>query len=124
MASFLSRMAGRLARSPEQVDAEELSLHCAALGTTHISAVPNREVVEVSGELRSLTLPPRSTVPTLTAELYDGTGTMTLVWLGRREIPGISPGVRLRVRGRATYRKGSPTIFNPQYQILPRHHGD
>lgn len=122
MRSLLSKVAHRMARSPEELDADELTEHSDALGAAHIREIVDRHLADVCGEVRSLTLPPRTTVPALVAELYDGTGTMTLVWLGRREIHGIAPGVRMRVHGRATYRKGVPTIFNPQYELLPRRH--
>jgi hypothetical protein len=51
------------------------------------------------------------------ADLWDGTGSVTLVWLGRRDIPGIAPGRRIVVRGRLSTIKGEPTIFNPQYEL-------
>ena len=53
------------------------------------------------------------------AELWDGTGNVTLVWLGRREIPGIQPGRRIVVHGRLTSQHGQPTIFNPAYELRP-----
>ena len=43
-----------------------------------------------------------------------------LVWLGRREIAGIAPGVQLRASGRVSYYRGIPTIFNPFYEIVPK----
>ena len=46
----------------------------------------------MAGTLRTVTLRPRAGVPALVAELYDGSGTINLVWLGRRQIPGIEPG--------------------------------
>ncbi len=35
------------------------------------------------------------------AELFDGTDSVMLVWLGQRRIPGIESGCTLRVHGRA-----------------------
>ena len=51
-------------------------------------------------------------------ELYDGSGTVTLVWLGRREIAGISPGRQLRATGRITTNGGRRVIFNPRYELV------
>ena len=119
--SLLGRIAARLGRSEQEEHAAELTQEADALGTTRISDVDDRRMAEVSGVIRSLTLPPATKVPTLVADLYDGTGSMSLVWLGRREIRGIVPGVRMRVQGRVTYRKGVPTMFNPRYDLLPRH---
>jgi DNA/RNA endonuclease YhcR with UshA esterase domain len=53
------------------------------------------------------------------AELWDGTGTVTLVWLGRRDIAGIEPGRKLVVHGRMTTLKGQRAIYNPRYELQP-----
>ena len=69
-----------------------------------------------------MALRPQIQVPALVVELFDGTGSLSLVWLGRRAVVGIVPGVMLRVEGRVTDLRGGPTIYNPAYEILP-HHG-
>ena len=69
------------------------------------------------GPCAAVVLRPLAGVPTLEAELYDGTGTVTLVWLGRRRIRGIDPGRTLVARGRLTKRDGQPTLFNPEYEL-------
>ena len=52
------------------------------------------------------------------AELFDGTDTVTLVWLGQRRIPGIDSGRTLRVRGRlGKLDNGAKAIYNPHYEI-------
>jgi hypothetical protein len=66
-----------------------------------------------------VTLRPRGPSLTMEADLWDGTGNITLVWLGRRDIPGIEPGRRILVHGRLAEIKGEPTIFNPQYELRP-----
>lgn len=123
MPGFWSRWTQRVAEAAREADAVALSEHTDAVGATRIRDVVDRGLADVSGELRTLTLPPRGKVPALLAELYDGTGSVQLVWLGRREIRGVETGARMRVRGRVTYRRGTPTIFNPQYELMPRHHG-
>ena len=57
-------------------------------------------------------------MPALVVDLYDGSRTINLVWLGRRTIGGIEPGTYLRASGRVTYTRGIPTIFNPSYEIV------
>ena len=52
-------------------------------------------------------------------ELYDGSGTITVVWLGRRAIPGIDPGRTMVVCGRLTCNTENPTIYNPKYELKP-----
>lgn len=123
MPGFFARLTNRVANAAHEADAAELTEHSVAIGATRISDVVDRGLADISGEIRTLTLPPRGVVPALIGELFDGTGTVVLVWLGRREIRGIETGSRMRVRGRVTYRKGTATIFNPQYELVPRKHG-
>jgi hypothetical protein len=50
--------------------------------------------------------------------LFDGSDTVTLVWLGHRRIPGIDSGRTLRVRGRlGKLENGTKAIYNPHYEI-------
>jgi hypothetical protein len=51
------------------------------------------------------------------AELFDGTDSILLVWIGRRRIPGIEPGKTLQVRGRVGERDGRKAIYNPYYEL-------
>lgn len=87
--------------------------------TVSIEQAPDRTRVTVDGTLCSLTLRPRGGVPALEAELTDGTGTVTLIWLGRRRITGISPGRALRAEGRISVQDGVRVMFNPRYQLRP-----
>ena len=73
----------------------------------------------VTGRLRSVVYTPRETVPTVDAELFDGSGSIHLVWLGRRRIPGIEPGRAISARGRVSDRDGTKIIFNPWYELKP-----
>ena len=114
----------RLSTSREDLQTEEMQAEMevaqAALpGCVPISQTKHREVVDVTGTLRTVTLRPRGPSLTMEADLWDGTGNITLVWLGRRDIPGIEPGRRILVHGRLATIKGEPTIFNPQYELRP-----
>ena len=73
--------------------------------------------MEVQGSLRTVTLRPRGGVPALEAELYDGTGLLTLVWLGRRRIAGIEPGRQIKVVGRIGVPQDARVMFNPRYEL-------
>ncbi|HYK29663.1 MAG TPA: amino acid permease [Streptosporangiaceae bacterium] len=79
----------------------------------------HREMVDVAGTLRAVTLRPKGNSLTMEAELWDGTGRVLLVWLGRREIAGIEPGRKIIVHGRLTTIKGERTIYNPSYELQP-----
>ncbi|MGL4172460.1 MAG: OB-fold nucleic acid binding domain-containing protein [Actinomycetota bacterium] len=109
----------RISRSDEVVEAEALRSHAERLGGTPILELPDRQVAQVCGTLRTVTLRPRGGVPALVAELYDGSGTLAVVWLGRRMISGVEPGRRMRIRGRVAHREGQPIVFNPSYELLP-----
>ena len=88
-------------------------------GATAVARCTLGEPVCVAGTLRSVTLRPRAGVPTLEAELYDGSGTVTLIWLGRRRIAGIECGRSLVARGRLTQHDGRPTLYNAAYELKP-----
>jgi amino acid transporter len=112
----------RLSASREALQAEEMQAEISAAdlpGCIPIAHTRHREVVDVTGTLRTVTLRPRGSSLTMEADLWDGTGNITLVWLGRRDIPGIEPGRRILVHGRLASIKGEPTIFNPQYELRP-----
>jgi hypothetical protein len=115
--SRLRRILDRLTSSQDELEAEELLEETQDLGGTPISSCPDREQVTVMGTLRTVTLRPRAGVPALEAELYDGSGTLALVWLGRRRIAGIEPGRRLLAQGRVTYHEGGPVMYNPRYEL-------
>ena len=116
----LKRTVNRLATSAKEHEAAQLQKGCAELGAIPVKDLPDRELVRVVGTLRTVTLRPRAGVPALVAELYDGSGAISLVWLGRRQIPGIEPGRTLLAAGRVTRDNDQLVIFNPRYELRPR----
>jgi hypothetical protein len=84
-----------------------------------IAEAPLRERVVVSGVIRTVTLRPRGGVPALEADLDDGTGVITIVWLGRRQITGIEPGRSVTVAGCIGVQGGAALMFNPRYELRP-----
>ncbi len=87
-------------------------------GGTPVGLLPDRQLACICGTVRTLTLRPRSSVPALVAQLYDGSGLLTIIWLGRRQIPGIEVGRRIRVRGRVAQQATGPVLYNPAYELL------
>ena len=85
-----------------------------------INAVRWRNRAILEGRVRSVYVGPVSGSPALEAELYDETGGITLVFLGRRAIPGIEPGARMRVSGMVGEMEGYLAMSNPSYVLLPR----
>lgn len=115
--SRLRRALHRLTADEEEVHRETLRSEVRAVGAEAVKDAVVGEPVCVTGSLQAVVLRPLAGVPTLEAELYDGTGTVTLVWLGRRRIRGIDPGRSLVARGRLTMRDGKRTVFNPAYEL-------
>jgi hypothetical protein len=103
----------------EELEAVELSQEVSPCGATPIADCPDREPVILAGTLRTVRLRPRAGVPVLEADLWDGTGSVTVSWLGRRQIPGIVPGRRIMVRGRITTAAGQRSVYNPIYELRP-----
>lgn len=89
-----------------------------ASGADTVADAPDRARVRLRGTIEVLTLRPRATRPWLEAELSDGTGRVTLVWMGRHAIPGIEAGRELVVEGRLSIDEGVRTIYNPRYTLL------
>jgi hypothetical protein len=106
--------------NPQRDEARELQRDVEKAGCCAIEDAPNREPVTIQGTLRTVTLRPRGGVPALEAELYDGTDTLTVLWLGRRRIAGIQPGRKLMVNGRIGVQEdGDRVMFNPRYDLRP-----
>jgi hypothetical protein len=113
------RLVDRVLPSAGAVEADELQQQVRGLAATPLAEAPLATPVTVSGTIRAVTLRPRGEVAALEAELYDGSGAMTLIWLGRRSIRGVTPGRAVVAFGRITERADRRVMFNPQYELLP-----
>lgn len=113
------RALARLALDDDELASRELQGEREQVGATAVDCCTKGEPVRVAGTLRTVTLRPRAGVPTLEAELYDGTGSVTLIWLGRRRIGGVECGRRMVAHGRLTEHEGRATIYNAAYELQP-----
>ncbi|EST38528.1 hypothetical protein N566_07005 [Streptomycetaceae bacterium MP113-05] len=113
------RFLERLSSSEEDLRSAELREDTTTNGCTRISECGDRQFVRVTGTLRTVTLRPRAGVPTLEAELFDGSAALDVVWLGRRAITGIEPGRKVIAWGRIALHRGRPVLFNPKYELRP-----
>jgi hypothetical protein len=115
---YLRRLTRRLTEDPEQRDAEELSDEAVHTGAQRAIDCERGQEVTMVGILRSVETNGKGCAGGVRAELFDGTDTVTLVWLGQRRIPGIDSGRTLRVRGRlGRLDNGTKAIYNPHYEI-------
>jgi hypothetical protein len=113
------RALSRLTSSQGALEAAELQDDVFESGYEPIRSCADREQVQLCGTLRTVTLRPRGGVPALEAELYDGSGSVILVWLGRRRIAGIEPGRGLIAKGRIALRDDERIMYNPRYELRP-----
>ncbi len=116
---FLRRLLNRLVRSNDEIVADQRARESAASGANAVANAQVRDRVVLQGAINSITIGPRDGSPMrLEAELDDGTGSVALVWMGRRSIPGLAVGRRVIVRGTLTIYGGRRVIFNPRYELL------
>lgn len=114
---LLKRFIRKLTSDVEDLDADDLSRDAERSGARKACDCQGGEEVIMVGRLRSVELSPKEAAATLQAELYDGTDGVTLIWVGRRRIPGIEPGRRIKVRGRVAMRNGRKVLYNPYYEL-------
>ena len=115
---FVRRLTRRLTENPQRRDAEELPGEAANTGAQRAIDCQRGQEVTMVGELRSVETNGKGCAGGVRAELFDGTDSVMLVWLGQRRIPGIDCGRTLRVHGRlGVLDNGSKAIYNPHYEI-------
>ncbi|MCU1346931.1 MAG: nucleic acid binding OB-fold tRNA/helicase-type, partial [Acidimicrobiia bacterium] len=71
-----------------------------------------------TGRVRAVRVQPWGGAASLECTLADPTGSVTVVFLGRRSIPGLRNGTVLRVDGVAADHHGRRTMLNPEYTIV------
>lgn len=110
-----------LTTSDADLDRVRLGAFCRGLpGVTPIGDAAPRQEVTVAGEISSLRIVPRAGSPSLEATVTDGSGSLVVVWTGRRRIPGVAPGKRLVLSGRGSPQGagGRLMVLNPRYELL------
>ena len=94
------RFLRRMAESDELRYAEEIRAWAESVpGSVRIAEASARSRVKLAGVVRRITVRPLEGHESLEAILSDGTGEVTVMWMGRRTIRGLSLGTRLVVAG-------------------------
>jgi len=106
-------------RTEEAIDAATI---LSVPDTVPIAEVHVRERARVAGRVRSVTVKPWGDTASLQVELTDDHGTLTCVFLGRRQIPGLIPGSRIVAEGTVAELKGHPGMINPDYEFIGTGH--
>jgi len=99
---------------------EDLQITCAETGATPIKNCTKGDIITAFGVINTVTMRPRSGTPAVEVDLYDGSGHLLIVWLGRRQISGIEVGRSVTIYGRITCEGEAATIYNPRYALRPR----
>lgn len=88
-------------------------------GTVPIAELSYRQSAKVAGRIRSVRVQAGSDAPTLECTLTDASGgEITIVFMGRKEVPGIRTGTQIVLSGMVGERRGRLAILNPTYELL------
>ena len=111
--------------TPETEEAEEKldeQLFAAVHGTTPIADLELRSQAKVAGRVRSVTVQPWGDTASLQVQLTDDKDNLTVAFLGRRQIAGLTPGSRIVVEGTVAELRGRVGMINPHYEFLADGH--
>ncbi len=86
-------------------------------GCTAINQVRWRQRVKVRGRIKATRIEPLAGSPSLECTLADGTGSVCIVFFGRRQIPGVTIGATITVDGMVIEHRGRLAIANPVYEL-------
>lgn len=112
------RFLHRMSESDEQRYAEEIEAWAQKVpGSVRIRDAETRSRSKIAGVVRRITVRPLEGHESLEALLYDGTGEVTVVWMGRRTIPGLGLGTRLVVEGMLAEQRGARRLVNPVFEF-------
>src|SRR5688500_7827985 len=108
----------RMAESDEQRYAEEIEAWASKIpGTVRIRDAAARSRAKLAGVVRRITVRPLEGSESLEAVLYDGTGEVTVVWMGRRSIHGLNLGTKLVVEGLLAQQRSGRRMVNPSFDF-------
>lgn len=112
------RLAQRMRESDEQRLAEEIHAWASNIpGAVPIAEAEPRSRTKLAGVIRRITVHPIEGHESLEAQLADGTGVITVVWMGRRTIPGLTLGTRIVVEGLVAEQHHGRRIVNPSFEF-------
>jgi cytochrome c-type biogenesis protein CcmE len=118
--SLFRRLFGRLSESDEDRLAQEIRVWAAEVpDTTRIAEAPSRQPVRIAGVVKRITVYPAEGSEAVEAVISDGTGEISVVWMGRRSIPGLRLGTRVVVKGVLAEGHAGRKMVNPKFEFRP-----
>ena len=106
-----------------EIDSERLVDRFAELRLQPLSELEARDRTKVCGEVKRMTIKPRSGIPSTEIVINDGTGDATVIFSGRRHVAGIEHGHCIVVEGVAFADANRLVFLNPAYSLLPMGEG-
>jgi hypothetical protein len=100
-------------------DAERLIDRFSSLRLLPLGELEARDRTKVCGEVKRMTIKPRSGIPSTEIVINDGTGDATVIFSGRRHVAGIEHGHCIIVEGVAYADANRLVFLNPKYSLLP-----
>ena len=107
------------AKPMRELDAERLVDRFAELRLQPIGELEARDRSKVCGEVKRMTIRPRSGIPSTEIVINDGTGDATVIFSGRRHVAGIEHGHCIVIEGVAFADANRLVFLNPKYSLLP-----
>jgi hypothetical protein len=83
-----------------------------------ITELPTRQRTSFAGRVIAMRIQPWGGNPALECVVADESGSIVVVFFGRREIGGVRLGTLIRVEGVVGEHRGRRTILNPMYTLL------
>jgi hypothetical protein len=114
----LGKAMKRFTKPVDELDREALGQYCDRLGVTSMDHITARTPTRVAGEIRAVRIVPRAGAPAVEVSVSDGRGSVVGVFLGRRKIPGMSPGHRVLFSGVPGQDGNRYLVYNPEYELL------
>ncbi len=108
----------RLTADNLEIDSERLCERFKEYDFINIADSRGRTRTKLAGEIKRMRIKPRSGVPAVELVINDGTGEATVIFSGRRNIPGVDHGKCIMVDGVPHRDGGRTVILNPAYTLL------
>ena len=118
-AASVAALAPRKSSELFKVWAAYLSWAASLPGTVPIAQAPLRKRVRLAGDVRKITFRPAEPFDEFEVLLFDGSGEIRVVFLGRRSIPGVDVGSRLMVEGVVGEADGERRMLDPEFELVP-----
>ncbi|MEY4657165.1 MAG: hypothetical protein RL073_1392 [Actinomycetota bacterium] len=107
------------AKPMREHDAERLIDRFSSLRLLPLGELEARDRTKVCGEVKRMTIKPRSGIPSTEIVINDGTGEATVIFSGRRHVAGIEHGHCIVIEGVAYADANRLVFLNPKYSLLP-----